>query len=88
MERTRCGRAACGVRAYRTATASGPCATLVVEAGGGLLLTNADCTSEWVAARSRHCSPTRNAEIGDALAGVARTDAAAVLAKRTLEVIG
>ena len=64
-------------------------AALVVEAGGGLLLADADCTSEWVASEIPHCSPTRNVgRNGDALAGVARTDAAAVLAKGTLEVIG
>jgi UDP-N-acetylglucosamine--N-acetylmuramyl-(pentapeptide) pyrophosphoryl-undecaprenol N-acetylglucosamine transferase len=65
-------------------------AALVVEAGGGLLLTDEDCTSDWVATEIPTLIEDRTRLQGmiDALAGVARTDAAAVLAARTLEVIG
>jgi UDP-N-acetylglucosamine--N-acetylmuramyl-(pentapeptide) pyrophosphoryl-undecaprenol N-acetylglucosamine transferase len=65
-------------------------AELVVEVGGGLLLADADCTPAWVATEI----PTlmddreRRQRMIEALADVARTDAAAVLAARTLEVIG
>ncbi len=64
-------------------------AALVVEAGGGLLLADADCTSEWVATEipALLADQERRQGMSAALAGVARTDAAAVLAKRTLEVI-
>jgi UDP-N-acetylglucosamine--N-acetylmuramyl-(pentapeptide) pyrophosphoryl-undecaprenol N-acetylglucosamine transferase len=65
-------------------------AGLVVEVGGGLLLADADCTSDWVATEIPSLiedKPRRQSMI-EALAGVARTDAAAVLAARTLEVIG
>jgi UDP-N-acetylglucosamine--N-acetylmuramyl-(pentapeptide) pyrophosphoryl-undecaprenol N-acetylglucosamine transferase len=64
-------------------------AALVVAAGGGLLLADADCTAGWVA-------DTVPALLGDAgrlagmtraLHGVARVDAAAALAARTLEVV-
>jgi len=65
-------------------------AALVVEAGGGLLLADADCTAEWVAHEipALLADSARRQGMSAALAGVARTDAAAVLAKRTLEVIG
>jgi UDP-N-acetylglucosamine--N-acetylmuramyl-(pentapeptide) pyrophosphoryl-undecaprenol N-acetylglucosamine transferase len=65
-------------------------AELVVEVGGGLLLPDSDCTPDWVAT----AIPTlvedreRRKRMIEALTGVARTDAAAVLAARTLEVIG
>jgi UDP-N-acetylglucosamine--N-acetylmuramyl-(pentapeptide) pyrophosphoryl-undecaprenol N-acetylglucosamine transferase len=63
-------------------------AQLVVAAGGGLLLADADCTAGWVA----DAVPTllrdadRLAGMTTALRGVARVDAAAELAARTLEV--
>ena len=65
-------------------------AALVVEAGGGLLLADADCTPAWVATEIPALLADRERRQGmsAALAGVARTDAAAVLATRTLEVIG
>lgn len=65
-------------------------AALVVGAGGGLLLDDADCRPAWVAAELPALLADRDrlAGMGAALAGVARTDAAAVLARRTLEVIG
>ena len=65
-------------------------AALVVEAGGGLLLADADCTPDWVASEIPALLADRERRQGmaAALAGVARTDAAAVLATRTLEVIG
>ena len=65
-------------------------AALVVGAGGGLLLDDADCRPAWVAAEVPALLTDRErlAGMGEALAGVARTDAAAVLARRTLEVIG
>ena len=65
-------------------------AALVVEAGGGLLLADADCTPDWVATEipALLADAERRRGMTAALAGVARTDAAAVLAKRTLEVMG
>jgi UDP-N-acetylglucosamine--N-acetylmuramyl-(pentapeptide) pyrophosphoryl-undecaprenol N-acetylglucosamine transferase len=65
-------------------------AELVVEVGGGLLLADANCTSDWVATEipALIFDLARRQGMRDALAGVARTDAAAVLAARTLEVIG
>jgi UDP-N-acetylglucosamine--N-acetylmuramyl-(pentapeptide) pyrophosphoryl-undecaprenol N-acetylglucosamine transferase len=65
-------------------------AELVVEVGGGLLLADADCTSDWVATEIPTLLEDRPRLSGmiEALAGVARTDAAAVLAARTLEVMG
>ncbi len=60
----------------------------VVEAGGGLLLADADCTPEWVTATLP--ALLRDGQRLDgmtaALRGVARLDAAAQLASRTLEV--
>ena len=65
-------------------------AALVVEAGGGLLLADDGCTASWVASEipALLADAERRRGMSAALAGVARTDAAAVLAKRTLEVIG
>ena len=65
-------------------------AELVVDVGGGLLLADANCTSDWVASEIPALleDHTRLQGMIEALAGVARTDAAAVLAARTLEVIG
>jgi UDP-N-acetylglucosamine--N-acetylmuramyl-(pentapeptide) pyrophosphoryl-undecaprenol N-acetylglucosamine transferase len=65
-------------------------AELVVDVGGGLLLADANCTSDWVASEIPALmeDATRLQGMIEALAGVARTDAAAVLAARTLEVIG
>lgn len=65
-------------------------AALVVEAGGGLLLADDACTAEWVATEipALLADVERRQGMSAALAGVAPTDAAAVLAKRTLEVIG
>jgi UDP-N-acetylglucosamine--N-acetylmuramyl-(pentapeptide) pyrophosphoryl-undecaprenol N-acetylglucosamine transferase len=60
----------------------------VVEAGGGLLLADADCTPEWVAATvpALLADADRLRGMTEALRGVARLDAAAELASRTLEV--
>jgi UDP-N-acetylglucosamine--N-acetylmuramyl-(pentapeptide) pyrophosphoryl-undecaprenol N-acetylglucosamine transferase len=65
-------------------------AELVVEAGGGLLLADADCTPEWAATEIPRFigDEVRLQGMRRALGGVARTDAAAVLAARTLEVLG
>ncbi|HWJ54382.1 MAG TPA: undecaprenyldiphospho-muramoylpentapeptide beta-N-acetylglucosaminyltransferase [Propionibacteriaceae bacterium] len=65
-------------------------AELVVDVGGGLLLADANCTSDWVANEIPALleDHIRLQGMIEALAGVARTDAAAVLAARTLEVIG
>jgi UDP-N-acetylglucosamine--N-acetylmuramyl-(pentapeptide) pyrophosphoryl-undecaprenol N-acetylglucosamine transferase len=65
-------------------------AAQVVEAGGGLLLADDDCTAAWVATEIPALlgDAERRQGMEAALAGVARTDAAAVLAKKTLEVIG
>ena len=64
-------------------------AELVVEAGGGLLLADADCTAAWVAAEipALMHHPDRLAGMARALRGVARSDAATVLASRVLEVL-
>ena len=63
-------------------------ARLVVEAGGGQLVEDADCTPELVAARIPELvdEPGRLAGMSVALRGVARGDAASTLARRTLEV--
>ncbi|SDU94961.1 UDP-N-acetylglucosamine-N-acetylmuramylpentapeptide N-acetylglucosamine transferase [Microlunatus sagamiharensis] len=60
----------------------------VVDAGGGLLLADADCTPAWVAAEvpGLLADPDRLAGMTSALAGTARRDAATVLAERTLAV--
>lgn len=64
-------------------------AELVVNAGGGIMLADRDCTSTWVAqevpALFRH--PDRLTGMSHALASVARLDAATVLASRVLEVM-
>ncbi len=64
-------------------------AALVVEAGGGLLLPDAGCTAEWVASTvPALLADTRRLQgMTQALRGVARVDAAAQLARRTLEVV-
>ena len=62
----------------------------MVKAGGGLLLDDADCTPDWVAieipALLHDDAPAQG--MAAALAGVAPTDAATVLATKVLEVIG
>jgi len=60
----------------------------VVAVGGGLLLDDAACTPAWVAAEVPALlgDPVRLAAMGLALAGIARRDAATVLARRTLAV--
>jgi UDP-N-acetylglucosamine--N-acetylmuramyl-(pentapeptide) pyrophosphoryl-undecaprenol N-acetylglucosamine transferase len=64
-------------------------AGMVVTAGGGIMLADCDCTSTWVAQEIPvlFAHPDRLAGMGQALAGVARLDAATVLASRVLEVI-
>jgi UDP-N-acetylglucosamine--N-acetylmuramyl-(pentapeptide) pyrophosphoryl-undecaprenol N-acetylglucosamine transferase len=64
-------------------------AGLVVRAGGGIMLADEDCTSSWVAEEipALFAHPDRLAGMRNALAGVARLDAATVLASRVLEVI-
>jgi UDP-N-acetylglucosamine--N-acetylmuramyl-(pentapeptide) pyrophosphoryl-undecaprenol N-acetylglucosamine transferase len=64
-------------------------AELVVNAGGGILLADADCTSIWVGQEipALFAHPDRLVGMSSALAGVARLDAATVLASRVLEVI-
>ncbi len=61
-------------------------AEMVVKAGGGLLLPDADCTPSWVAAEipSLFADSTRLAGMATALVGVAQRDAAAVLAASVL----
>jgi UDP-N-acetylglucosamine--N-acetylmuramyl-(pentapeptide) pyrophosphoryl-undecaprenol N-acetylglucosamine transferase len=65
-------------------------AELVVKAGGGIMLADGDCTSLWVAEEipALFAHPDRLAGMRSALTGVARLDAATVLASRVLEVIG
>ena len=62
-------------------------AGLVVAAGGGLLLADADCTPGWVRARIPEllADPARLAGMAAATRSVARTDAAVRLAEHTLE---
>jgi UDP-N-acetylglucosamine--N-acetylmuramyl-(pentapeptide) pyrophosphoryl-undecaprenol N-acetylglucosamine transferase len=64
-------------------------AELVVDAGGGIMLADADCTSVWVAQEipALFAHPDRLTGMSQALAGVARLDAATVLASTVLEVI-
>jgi UDP-N-acetylglucosamine--N-acetylmuramyl-(pentapeptide) pyrophosphoryl-undecaprenol N-acetylglucosamine transferase len=64
-------------------------AELVVNAGGGIMLADADCTSIWVAQEipALFAHPERLAGMSQALGGVARLDAATVLASKVLEVI-
>lgn len=63
-------------------------ADLVVSAGGGLLLEDAACTPAWVAREIPALveDQPRRAAMAAALAGIARPDAATVLAERTLAV--
>jgi UDP-N-acetylglucosamine--N-acetylmuramyl-(pentapeptide) pyrophosphoryl-undecaprenol N-acetylglucosamine transferase len=64
-------------------------AELIVKAGGCIMLADSDCTSAWVADEipALFAHPDRLAGMRNALAGVARLDAATVLASRVLEVI-
>jgi UDP-N-acetylglucosamine--N-acetylmuramyl-(pentapeptide) pyrophosphoryl-undecaprenol N-acetylglucosamine transferase len=64
-------------------------AELVVSPGGGIMLADSNCTSAWVAAEipALIAHPDRLAGMRNALAGVARLDAATVLASQVLEVI-
>jgi UDP-N-acetylglucosamine--N-acetylmuramyl-(pentapeptide) pyrophosphoryl-undecaprenol N-acetylglucosamine transferase len=64
-------------------------AELAVNAGGGILLADSNCTSAWVAEEipALFAHPDRLAGMRNALIGVARLDAATVLASRVLEVI-
>lgn len=63
-------------------------AELVVAAGGGLLLLDADCTAAWVGREipALFDHPDRLGAMTTALRGVAKTDAAEVLARATLRV--
>jgi UDP-N-acetylglucosamine--N-acetylmuramyl-(pentapeptide) pyrophosphoryl-undecaprenol N-acetylglucosamine transferase len=63
-------------------------ARLVVDAGGGLLVEDDDCTPDLVAARIPELvdQPGRLEGMSVALRGAARGDAASTLARRTLEV--
>jgi UDP-N-acetylglucosamine--N-acetylmuramyl-(pentapeptide) pyrophosphoryl-undecaprenol N-acetylglucosamine transferase len=65
-------------------------AALVVGAGGGLLLEDGDCTSEWVATEVPALirDPDRLAGMTRALHGVAQPDAATTLATAVLELTG
>ena len=64
-------------------------AELVVSAGGGIMLADSNCTSAWVAEEipALFAHPDRLAGMRNALGGVARLDAATVLASHVLEVI-
>ena len=64
-------------------------AELVVTAGGGIMLADSNCTSAWVAEEipALFAHPDRLAGMRNALGGVARLDAATVLASHVLEVI-
>jgi UDP-N-acetylglucosamine--N-acetylmuramyl-(pentapeptide) pyrophosphoryl-undecaprenol N-acetylglucosamine transferase len=64
-------------------------AKLVVNAGGGIMLADSNCTPAWVTEEipTLFAHPDRLAGMRSALAGVARLDAATVLASRVLEVI-
>jgi UDP-N-acetylglucosamine--N-acetylmuramyl-(pentapeptide) pyrophosphoryl-undecaprenol N-acetylglucosamine transferase len=64
-------------------------AGMVVAAGGGIMLADGDCTSTWVAQEIPALFGHQDllAGMSQALAGVARLDAATVLASRVLEVI-
>ena len=63
-------------------------AELVVRVGGGLLLADADCTPAWVGREipALLADEGRREKMAAALDGVARRDAATVLAERTLAV--
>jgi UDP-N-acetylglucosamine--N-acetylmuramyl-(pentapeptide) pyrophosphoryl-undecaprenol N-acetylglucosamine transferase len=64
-------------------------AELVVSAGGGIMLADGNCTSTWLAEEipALFAHPDRLVGMRNALAGVARLDAATVLASHVLEVI-
>src|SRR4029450_14075964 len=64
-------------------------AELVVNAGGGIMLADSNCTSAWVAKEipALFADPDRLAGMRRALAGGAHLDAATVLGARVLEVI-
>jgi UDP-N-acetylglucosamine--N-acetylmuramyl-(pentapeptide) pyrophosphoryl-undecaprenol N-acetylglucosamine transferase len=64
-------------------------AELVVSAGGGIMLADSNCTSAWVAEEipALFAHPDRLAGMRNVLVGVARLDAATVLASHVLEVI-
>ena len=64
-------------------------AELVVNVGGGIMLADRDCTSTWVAQEIPvlFAHPDRLTGMSQALASVARLDAATVLALRVLEVM-
>ena len=64
-------------------------AELVVSAGGGIMLADGNCTATWVAEEipALFAHPDRLVGMRNALAGVARLDAATVLASHVLEVI-
>ena len=64
-------------------------AELVVSAGGGIMLADDNCTYTWVAEEipALFAHPDRLVGMRNALAGVARLDAATVLASHVLEVI-
>jgi UDP-N-acetylglucosamine--N-acetylmuramyl-(pentapeptide) pyrophosphoryl-undecaprenol N-acetylglucosamine transferase len=64
-------------------------AELVVSAGGGIMLADSNCTAAWVAEEipALFTHPDTLAGMRNALAGVARLDAATVLASHVLEVI-
>jgi UDP-N-acetylglucosamine--N-acetylmuramyl-(pentapeptide) pyrophosphoryl-undecaprenol N-acetylglucosamine transferase len=64
-------------------------AAAVVEAGGGILLADADCTAGWVAREvpALIADRARLDRMSAALRGVAKIDAAAVLAEQAWEVL-
>ncbi|HEX7209322.1 MAG TPA: undecaprenyldiphospho-muramoylpentapeptide beta-N-acetylglucosaminyltransferase [Propionibacteriaceae bacterium] len=64
-------------------------AELVINVGGGMMLADRDCTSTWVAQEIPvlFAHPDRLTGMSQALASVARLDAATVLASRVLEVM-
>ena len=64
-------------------------AELVINVGGGIMLADRDCTSTWVAQEIPvlFAHPDRLTGMSQALASVARLDAATVLASRVLEVM-
>jgi UDP-N-acetylglucosamine--N-acetylmuramyl-(pentapeptide) pyrophosphoryl-undecaprenol N-acetylglucosamine transferase len=65
-------------------------AAVVVSAGGGELVADADCTADWASRRIPELilQPARLAGMSQAMRGVARADAASTLATKTLEVAG
>ncbi|MGI8458667.1 MAG: UDP-N-acetylglucosamine--N-acetylmuramyl-(pentapeptide) pyrophosphoryl-undecaprenol N-acetylglucosamine transferase [Propionibacteriaceae bacterium] len=65
-------------------------ATAVVAAGGGMLVRDADCTADWLAAALRGLvdDPVRLEQMSAAMRSAATPDAARALAEWTLEVAG